>query len=79
MLFEKNVTDFADYKLKINFPILGKRLPTKVKDIIAASKQNQWKQVSGTIEIAGEALLPEEFSLQLEPKNKKGKTISITS
>lgn len=72
VLFSDKVTDFADYKLKINFPILGKRLPTKVKDIIAASKQNQWKQVSGTIEIAGEALLPEEFSLQLEPKNKQG-------
>lgn len=70
--FENNVAAFAEHKLKINFPVLGKRLPAKVKDIIAASKQNGWKQVAGTIEIAGEALLPEEFSLQLEPKNKKG-------
>jgi len=70
--FVENVANYADYKLKINFPILGKRLPAKVKDIIAASKQGQWKAVECTVEIAGEDLLAEEFSLQLEPKNRRG-------
>lgn len=70
--FESNVSKFADYKLKINFPVLGKRLPAKVKDVIAANKQGQWKKLAnGNIEIAGEELLPEECSLQLEPKDKK--------
>lgn len=73
VIFANNVSEFADYKLKINFPVLGKRLPAKVKEIIGASKQNQWKQLSnGRIEISGEELLPEECSLLLEPKNKKG-------
>jgi isoleucyl-tRNA synthetase len=59
---------FADLKLSINNPVLGKRLPEKMKQIIPASKKGEWKQVDGTVEICGEKLLPSEYTLQLEPK-----------
>ncbi|MBL0318046.1 MAG: isoleucine--tRNA ligase [Alphaproteobacteria bacterium] len=63
----------ATYKLKIHFPIVGKRVPGKMKDIIAASKQGLWQRnQDGTVSLAGEALLAEEFDLQLEPKDPKG-------
>ena len=69
--FASNITQFAEYKLKINFPILGKRLPEKMKQIIPAAKQNQWKRTaSGSVEIIGEELTKEECELLLEPKSK---------
>ena len=66
---EQKITDFANYKLQINFPVLGKRLPEKIKQIIPASKKGEWKQgADGKIEIAGETLEKTEFTLLLEPK-----------
>ncbi len=62
------VIDYATEKLSINNPILGKRLPEKMKQIIPASKKGEWKQIDGTVEICGEKLLPGEYTLQLEPK-----------
>jgi isoleucyl-tRNA synthetase len=59
----------GEYKLKLNNQILGKRLPEKMKQIIPASKQGQWKRLeNGSIEVCGEVLLPEEYELNLEPK-----------
>ena len=68
--FISEIAGFAEHKLKINFPILGKRLPDKIKTIIPAAKQNQWALVDGHLEIAGEKLLAEEYELLLEPKDK---------
>ncbi|MEI6730021.1 MAG: isoleucine--tRNA ligase, partial [Pseudomonadota bacterium] len=66
---DKNIADFADYKLQINFPVLGKRLPEKIKQIIPAAKKGCWKQVKGgKVEIAGELLQAGEFSILLEAK-----------
>ena len=66
---EHKVTDFANYNLKINFPVLGKRLPEKIKQIIPAAKKNHWKLVANNrIEIIGELLEPNEFTILLEPK-----------
>jgi isoleucyl-tRNA synthetase len=71
--FSDDLEKVAELKLKINFPALGKRLPEKMKDIIAASKKGEWKQnKAGAIEILGEALTEEECSLKLEPKDKNG-------
>lgn len=71
--FSENLGDKASLNLKINFPILGKRLPEKMKQIIPASKQGKWSQnENGEIEILGEVLTNEECSLTLEPKDPKG-------
>lgn len=73
LAFEEDVEEFAEQKLSINFPVLGKRLPQKMKDVIAATKQGKWEQLSdGRIEAAGEVLEVEECRLLLEPKDKKG-------
>jgi isoleucyl-tRNA synthetase len=68
-LDESRINEFANYKLQINFPILGKRLPNKVKDIIAAQKQNLWKLSDTVVEIAGEMLLEGEYTILVEPKS----------
>lgn len=70
----EDVSSYADFTLKVNFPVVGKRLPTRVKDIIAASKVREYtKNADGTLNIAGEVLVPDvEFTLLLEPKEKKG-------
>jgi isoleucyl-tRNA synthetase len=71
--FSDQIEDSATLKLKINFPLLGKRLPRKIKDIIAANKQGKWKKRDdGKIEITGEVLNSDECELLLEPKDKKG-------
>ena len=68
IVWESDVSRYATLKLSINNPILGKRVPEKMKQIIPASKKGEWKQVDGTVEICGEKLLPGEYTLQLEPK-----------
>ncbi|MDX1974976.1 MAG: isoleucine--tRNA ligase [Rickettsiales bacterium] len=68
VVFIKTISDYATLKLSLNNPVLGKRLPEKMKQIIPASKKGDWKQVDGAVEICGEKLLPGEYTLQLEPK-----------
>lgn len=59
--------NFATRKVSINSAILGKRLPEKMKQIIPAAKKGEW-ELSGTLEICGELLEPDEYSVLLEPK-----------
>ncbi len=64
-----DLTKAAELKLAVHFPIVGKRLPAMMKQIIPASKKGEWKKLDdGRLEIAGAVLEPEEFSLKLEPK-----------
>lgn len=62
----------SDKKLSINFPILGKRLPNKMKDIITASKQGNWEFKDGNLVICDSTLLPEEYTFALLPHASKG-------
>lgn len=72
VVLETDVLAHADYQLKIHFPILGKRLPAKMKEIIAACKQGKWQETEQAVEVAGEALEKEEYDLQLQPKQNRG-------
>ena len=72
IVYRNDLASCADLKLSINFPILGKRLPAKMKDIIAASKQGKWKVRGENLFVADEELTSEEFSLILEPKEARG-------
>jgi isoleucyl-tRNA synthetase len=68
---EADVAQYAMFKLQINFPVLGKRLPEKIKQIIPCVKKGNWKkQPDGRVEVAGEMLEPGEFSILLEPKSE---------
>ncbi|WP_386087116.1 isoleucine--tRNA ligase [Wolbachia endosymbiont (group A) of Norellia spinipes] len=45
--------DIASLELKLNFPVLGKRIPEKIKTLVQYVKQGKWKQVeSGVIRVA---------------------------
>jgi isoleucyl-tRNA synthetase len=72
VIFSEEIGEHAEFILSLNFPVLGKRLPTKMKNIISASKNKEWKQTTnGEVEICGEVLLPEEYSLNLKAINQK--------
>jgi isoleucyl-tRNA synthetase len=75
-LDKTKILEYANYKLQIKFPVLGKRLPHKVKDIIAAQKQGTWEFTGNQLRISGEILQPEEFELLLEPKPEFASAIS---
>ncbi len=72
IIYKEDLENYADHKLSINFPNLGKRVPSKMKDIIAASKKHEWQLVNGHVVVAGEELQKDEYSLVLEPKNLHG-------
>ncbi len=70
--YSDDLASFAEKKLSIHFPILGKRIPHKMKDIILASKKNEWKWENDNMLIAGEVLKEDEYSLILDTKLAKG-------
>ncbi len=52
----------ATRKLKIHFPVVGKRLPVKMKDIATAARTGGWSFTeSGDVAICGEILTNGEF------------------
>ena len=72
IVYSDDLSKYADQKLSINFPVLGKRLPSQMKDIIVASKRNDWLLNDAKLVVAGNELLPTEYSLRLEPRTKRG-------
>lgn len=73
IISESNIEEYASKSLKINFPVLGKRIPDKIKQIIPASKQGKWEQLDdGRIKVLDEILEKDECELKLEPKDPKG-------
>ncbi|WP_156518248.1 DUF5915 domain-containing protein, partial [Wolbachia endosymbiont of Nomada ferruginata] len=37
--------DIASLELKLSFPLLGKRIPDKIKKLVQYVKEGKWKQV----------------------------------
>jgi isoleucyl-tRNA synthetase len=72
IVYSNDLANNADQKLSINFPILGKRLPKKMKDIIKLSKQGLWEFDGKDLTVADEKLLAEEYSLVLVPRANQG-------
>lgn len=65
-----DVAALADNMLYIFTPVVGKRLGRFMKDILAASKTNDWtKNADGTLSIAGQTLNVDEFELRLVLKD----------
>ena len=67
VIYRDDLENYASKKLLINFPMLGKRLPHKMKEIIAASKKGEWEAIAGGLAICGETLNSNEYKLVLEP------------
>ena len=70
--YSQDLEKYASLKLSINFPVLGKRLPQKMKDMIAASKTGAWTVSENVVTVVGETLLAEEYKLVLDPFTKDG-------
>jgi isoleucyl-tRNA synthetase len=65
------LADYATMSLQINSAVLGKRLPSKMKEILPASKKGDWNKFpDGTVTVAGELLHAGEYNIQLVPKPK---------
>lgn len=65
---KSEITKYANLKIKLNLQIIGKRIPTYVKQLIATSKADNWHIQDNKAILDGIELLPEEFSITLEPK-----------
>jgi isoleucyl-tRNA synthetase len=65
----RDLANHAERRLSLNFQAIGKRLPAKMKEIIAANKQGKWREEGGALLIAGEVLNADEFEVVLSPRN----------
>ncbi|WP_371219008.1 isoleucine--tRNA ligase [Orientia tsutsugamushi] len=73
ILYYENTNDYINFKLVLNFPLLGKRIPEQIKSVIQANKANNWQKLDdGTVKLGDIDLLPEEYSLIAEPKTSDG-------
>jgi isoleucyl-tRNA synthetase len=73
----KNVTlsddldAFAVRTLKPNGRVLGPRLGKAMQEVLAAARAGQWAaNADGTVEVAGQTLVPDEFEIALEPRGE---------
>ena len=65
-----DINDVAGRFLYLKTPLIGKRLGAYMKDIMAKSKTNEWRQNDdGTLSIAGQTLFAEEYELRLVIKD----------
>ena len=65
-MLKSDIADVAGRFLYLKTPLIGKRLGAFMKDIMAKSKTNEWSQnADGTLAIAGQTLLAEEYELRL--------------
>lgn len=77
---KSKIEEYAVYKLHIQFHILGKRIPVRVKDIITANKAGHWQLKNHKVVIADEELQAGEYQLKLEPKTQYlGKIAALSS
>lgn len=68
--FDDNLTSYADKKIYLYTPLLGKALGKDMGPVMAAYKQGQWElNADGTLNIAGKTLTRDLFEVRLEMKN----------
>ena len=66
VVLKTDINDVAGRFLYLKTPLIGKRLGAYMKDIMAKSKTNEWRQNDdGTLSIAGQTLFAEEYELRL--------------
>ena len=67
--FDENLSAYADKKLYLYTPLLGKTLGKDMGNVMAAYKQNNWSlNDDGTLNIAGLNLSPDLFEVRLDMK-----------
>lgn len=79
IIFADNLNFYGKLKLSLNFPILGKRLPAKMKDFINAMKNDDWLYENNQLSICSEILLEEEYKIFLQPHDSKNNIVSLAN
>jgi isoleucyl-tRNA synthetase len=68
--FDADLSAYADKKLYLYTPLLGKALGKDMGAVMAAYKQNNWSlNPDGTLSIAGQTLTTDLFEVRLDMKN----------
>src|SRR5690606_18308917 len=65
--YASNVEDFAEYKLMLNFPVIGKKYSTLVQRLSAAVKAGNWGMQGAVVSVDGIVLEEEDYVLKLQP------------
>tara|TARA_Y100000590_G_scaffold170169_1_gene194743 strand:+ start:4946 stop:8104 length:3159 start_codon:yes stop_codon:yes gene_type:complete len=66
--FQSDISEFANFKLKLNSKILGPRLGKNMKSVLAAAKSGQWENLDeNKIRVNSTELNENEYQLLLEP------------
>ena len=68
VLFSKDTDKYANYQLTVNSRVAGPRLGGKIQSIIAASKKGDWTNQNNEVTVAGEKLLPTEYTIKIVAK-----------
>ncbi|HET7715723.1 MAG TPA: isoleucine--tRNA ligase [Bauldia sp.] len=67
VVFADNPAAFGAEVLSVNPRILGKRLGSAMKEVLAAAKSGQWARVGGdAVEVAGQVIRGEEYDLRFK-------------
>lgn len=74
--FNHNIESVAEFQLKINFPVLGKRLPNHIKEIIQLVKQKNWHHHGNKLTVGDFALQEGEYKVVLQSNSKAAQTLS---
>lgn len=65
-----DISKYAEYRLVLNFKILGKKLGPKIKEVSKLAKAGDWQQIAEQkISIAGLILEKDEYEIQLIAKD----------
>ena len=69
--FNENISDYANKKLVLNFPKIGKIIGAKMPTVMKLANSGKWKiGENKTLEIDDFSLNSDEYSIQLEPKKE---------
>lgn len=67
---DKNlIPEYGNFKLQLQLPIIGKRIPESVKNIIPKAKNGDWELRDGVLYVGDIQLENNEYTLKLEPKD----------
>jgi isoleucyl-tRNA synthetase len=65
----EEITRYASFRLQVDARTLGPRFGSAMKDVLRATRSGEWKsRGDGRIEVAGQLLESDEYTLRLEPK-----------
>jgi isoleucyl-tRNA synthetase len=70
VVFADDPSQFGAEVLVVNPRVVGKRLGSAMKDILAASKAGKWRRLDGgAVEVAGNRIEPDEYEVRFQAKS----------